>query len=144
MFGEAVNSAAAARGLTRAGIKAAQRRRGNTPMGWERRGDRRYYTRSKKVNGRVVRQYFGTGPIAELAADLDAVRWLERREERRKWRRSCEEWDEAEELLERLCSNSDRLAALALGAAGYHRHDRGNWRRKRHDGNDAQGQAGRQ
>ena len=33
-------------------------------MGWERG---RYYTRSKKVNGRVVREYVGTGQLAALA-----------------------------------------------------------------------------
>jgi hypothetical protein len=30
-------------------------------MGWDRG---RYYTRSRKVNGRVVREYVGTGPVA--------------------------------------------------------------------------------
>jgi hypothetical protein len=36
-------------------------------MAWEsRRG--RYYTRCQRVQGRVQRQYLGTGPAAEQAA----------------------------------------------------------------------------
>jgi len=33
-----------------------------TEMGWDQG---RYYTRSRKVNGRVVREYIGTGRVAE-------------------------------------------------------------------------------
>lgn len=49
-------------------------------MSWEARSgcSQRYYTRSRRVAGRVVRDYVGTGPAAEIAATLDAARRTER------------------------------------------------------------------
>ncbi len=49
-------------------------------MAWESRTgtERRYYTRSRKIRGRVVREYVGRGSKAEIEAALDQ----ERREER--------------------------------------------------------------
>jgi hypothetical protein len=41
-------------------------------MGWVQRRGRRYYYRSRWVNGRDVKEYVGTGEAAELAAKLDA------------------------------------------------------------------------
>ena len=33
-------------------------------MAWESRGNRRYFYHSAKVDGRVVKDYVGTGPVA--------------------------------------------------------------------------------
>ncbi len=41
-------------------------------MAWERRGDSSYLYRPRRVVGRVVRDYLGSGPQAQLAADLIA------------------------------------------------------------------------
>src|SRR5262245_55787564 len=100
-------------------------------MGWEVRGTRRYYTRSRKVGGRVVREYVGTGPVAEVAAAADALRQAQRRAEREARLAERARWEAALAPLEGLCLASDLLARAALTAAGYHRHDRGEWRRKR-------------
>src|SRR5262245_54846358 len=40
------------------------------PM-WQRRGKKLYYYRTRRVGRRVVREYFGSGPEAVLAAALD-------------------------------------------------------------------------
>ena len=53
-------------------------------MGWEKG---RYYTRSRKVKGRVVREYIGAGRIGELTAELDAIE-RERRDLKRHEARS--------------------------------------------------------
>src|SRR5690349_1861321 len=39
-------------------------------MGWEARGERFFYYRPRRAGGRVVRDYHGAGPAAQLAADL--------------------------------------------------------------------------
>lgn len=39
-------------------------------MGWERRGDSSFFYHPRRVGGRVVRDYLGSGPQAQLAADL--------------------------------------------------------------------------
>jgi hypothetical protein len=79
----------------------------------------------------VVREYVGTGPLAELTAELDA-------EERRRWEeeqaRRREERERLEALVapvEELCEAAEIIARAALIASGYHQHNRGEWRKRR-------------
>ena len=97
-------------------------------MGWDRG---KYYTRSRKVNGRVVREYVGKGPIGQLAAQMDALERDRRRIEKYRAmvaRVEAERVDEDLRAVERL---ADLLVRAALVAAGCHQHHRGEWRRKR-------------
>jgi hypothetical protein len=43
-------------------------------MSWDRQANRRYYSRSTKINGRIIREYVGGGEVGEIAATLDALR----------------------------------------------------------------------
>lgn len=98
-------------------------------MGWERR-DRggSYYTRSRKVNGKVVREYVGGGVVGEIAALEDAQARCEREEQEQFDREERERSDVLTEHIEQLCEEAETLARSALIAAGYRRHDRGEWR----------------
>jgi hypothetical protein len=40
-------------------------------MAWEQRGGRPYYYQSRRVNGRVVKEYVGAGPYAALQAHVE-------------------------------------------------------------------------
>jgi hypothetical protein len=103
-------------------------------MAWEtRKGRGGYYTRSKRVGGRVVREYVGTGPVAEAVAALDACERSERLAEREAWIRRREEMETTSKAVERFTADVHAVTRATLEAAGYHQHHRGEWR-KRADG----------
>jgi hypothetical protein len=114
-----------------------------------------YYTRSVRRGGRVTSMSFGPahGETARLFADVHRLEREERRIERmQRWEEKRErsearqqarraEREENRALRDRLDS-TDRLMAeyskrvtkaveAHLTALGYHRHDRGEWRRRR-------------
>ena len=99
-------------------------------MPWVRRGRHRYYVRRRKVRGAFVRQPFGRGPEAQLAAALAAQRQREREAEWARRRQERGRWDAKTETVQRLIEVSDLLVCAALLAAGFHQHQRGEWRRK--------------
>jgi len=101
-------------------------------MSWEQRnGCGAYYTSSHREDGRIVREYYGTGELGQLAADVDAIGRQARLFER----------DARAAERDRIAAIEDPVVAfgravdLAISAdllvAGYHRHDRGPWRRRR-------------
>jgi hypothetical protein len=101
-------------------------------MAWESRSGtgRRYYTRSRRVNGRVVREYVGRGrrgatarQDAERRARREEGR-LDRIDERARLEAVDARFDEWDELVK-----SVTWGMLLL--AGYHKHDRGEWRKRR-------------
>lgn len=108
-------------------------------MGWEKRkGGGRYYTRSRRVRGRVRREYVPLD-IAHIVAELDAEERLER-EYQRELKREQEAAEEAARaaFYARIFGPVDTLGAACevvmraeLERAGYHQHKRGEWRKKR-------------
>jgi hypothetical protein len=101
-------------------------------MGWEKRErGGLYYTRSRKVGGRVVREYVGGGMLGHIAALLDAQERRRQEEEAALWKEECERLDALVAPVEQLCEVAEILSRAVLLAAGYRRHQRGEWRRKR-------------
>jgi hypothetical protein len=97
-------------------------------MGWE--NDGRYYTRSRRLNGRVVREYVGRGAQAQLAAENDQIRRREAAAARQAWRTEQERVQELEAPMKELDALCDLLMRTTLEDAGYYQHDRGEWRRR--------------
>ena len=101
-------------------------------MGWEsRRGRGQYFTRSVRRAGRVVREYVGAGPKGETAAAEDAYRRSRRDVEQAAQRTERNQLNSNEAETSDLCLTVDKVVEAALAGAGYHRHDRGAWRRRR-------------
>jgi hypothetical protein len=113
-------------------------------MAWEtRNGKGRYYTRTRREGGRVVREYVGTGPAAEAAAALDERRRAERRAQAEARKAEEASWRAAGAPLRQLEGVTKALMAAALIVAGFRQHDRGAWRRRREgrgeEGTDREG-----
>ena len=77
-------------------------------MAWEsRRGTGRYYTRSRRKNGRVIREYCGKGLKGETAAIEDRKQRRAQREERKALARLIakgHQHQRALDVIDRLCS----------------------------------------
>jgi hypothetical protein len=103
-------------------------------MAWEERGRRRYYYRSVRRGSRVVKEYFGTGPVAERTAQLDEEDRRKREEAAEAWKEETRRMVALEASIEELCDAAETLARASLVVAGYRQHNRGEWRLRRGDG----------
>jgi hypothetical protein len=99
---------------------------------WERRerGDL-YYTRSRKEDSKVVREYVGGGVLGEIAALEDEYERRRRQEKAALWKEERQRLDDLTAPVEELCEAAEVLAHAALVAAGFRRHNRGEWRKRR-------------
>lgn len=100
-------------------------------MAWEtRKGRGSYYTRSRRVGGRVVREYVGSDSFAEAMAEIDALDRERQNEEQAAMRAE----QEAQRMIDlKIDEEGDFVRVLTqavLLANGYHSH-KGQWRKRR-------------
>ena len=100
-------------------------------MAWEKRPSGRYYYHPRRVGGRVRKFYLGRGDEAKLMAERVARERATRAVEREVVRSERARLEPLEHIMSSLDAGCGLLVAAVLTAAGYHRHDRGAWRRKR-------------
>lgn len=100
-------------------------------MSWDTktRGGK-YYYRTRRVQGRVVKQYVGVGPLAEMAALLDEREREQRRTARLAIKKERERLALADGTLSEAKRWIDLLVWSALILCGWHNHH-GTWRRRR-------------
>ena len=99
---------------------------------WERRERGGfYYTRSHKEDGRVVREYIGGGVLGEIAALEDEYKRRQREEEAASEKVERERLEDIMAPVEELSEAAEVLARAVLTVAGYRRHNRGEWRKRR-------------
>jgi hypothetical protein len=102
-------------------------------VAWERRErGGRYYTRSRRSpeDGRVLREYVGTGPLAEIVAEEDRTKRELAEAERKREKRDLERLEGLIAPVLELSEAAEILTHAHLIAAGYHRH-KGEYRRAR-------------
>lgn len=101
-------------------------------MGWEtRRNGRRYYYQASRVDGRVVKRYVGTGELAGLLGDYDQLAAQRRQLAAEADRADRADLDALQQEVADACDLVDQLTRAVLGMAGFHQHDRGEWRKRR-------------
>ena len=98
-------------------------------MGWEQRkgSGGLYYVQKRKHRGKVTSHYIGAGPAATAIAQEDAARRAQTEADRQQ--RQALEAQEAK--VTQYCKDFEALLQNTLEAAGYHRPDRGRWRKRR-------------
>jgi hypothetical protein len=102
-------------------------------VAWEtRERGGRYYTRSRRSpeDGRVLREYVGNGPFAELAAEADRTKREIAEAERRREKTELERLEALAAPVLEISEAAEIFVRAHLIACGYHRH-KGEWRRAR-------------
>jgi len=99
-------------------------------MVWEKRGQQFFYYRSRKVNGRVIREYLGRGQRAVKAAAEDTERQAVRNQERRE----RNTWGALDSQVVTLNTLITLLSQTHLVDGGFYRYKRGEWRKRRNNG----------
>lgn len=106
-------------------------------MGLEQRKGSTYYTRSVRVNGKVKREYLGSGAWALFAFEIEQAERLEERlrkmQERQQWQQEQDAVAALGHTVEAVCEEAGAAFRMVMEAAGYHRHERGEWRKRRQD-----------
>ena len=99
-------------------------------MAWITRNGRKSYHRYRRVNGKVVHTYVGTGPLALRAAKLDEEQRQERQRERQE--RNCwiATFKQGEANREKLDRNVELLLRAELLFAGFYLWNRCRWRKR--------------
>ena len=100
-------------------------------MSWEtRQRGGTYYTRSRWVDGRAVREYVGGGVIGRLAARQDELEHLQREQEAARRKEERERLERSAGFLRELDVATEVLIRAELLASGCYKH-KGEWRRLR-------------
>jgi hypothetical protein len=100
-------------------------------MGWEtRRGRGPYFCLSVRRFGRVTKEYYGKGQVAELATTLIAAQQVERRLARLQRQEEKARWAAALKAQQALDHLSNLLVQATLMMSGYLKPG-SSWRKKR-------------
>lgn len=101
-------------------------------MAWIKKGNRKYYYRSRREGDRVISEYMGVGPLAELQAEQDQAERLERQGRMRQQKKRRLEFKEAEQAADRAGNLINMITQAAYLVTGHYTHKR-QWRKWKDD-----------
>lgn len=104
-------------------------------MGWEQRGNNRYFYRKEREGSRVKSVYVGRGEIAHMISQIQSSAPSIERMARTLRSPEVIKREKAEAALELASDLIHLLTQATLLTAGFHTHHR-QWRQKRHVGSD--------
>lgn len=101
-------------------------------MAWERRqrGGKYFYTKERE-GGRVTSRYIGTGEVAACIAQFHALERQSKEDEREAERERRAQIAQKDAQNAAYFDEVEALFRQVMEAAGYHRHKRGKWRKRR-------------
>jgi hypothetical protein len=95
------------------------------------RGNKAYFYKSVRVGGRVRCHYFGSGQDARDMAEIEVLDREVRDLDAQRRRARRQRLDARDRAQARRFNRVELLIRLVLESAGFHRHKRGQWRRRR-------------
>jgi hypothetical protein len=97
---------------------------------WQQRGAKRYLTQSRKHQGRVIREYLGTGPSAEALYHVQVRERQQRHAAREAWHQTLADHTAVDAQVQRWWEQQGLLLQALLYTEGFYRHDRSSWRKR--------------
>ena len=104
-------------------------------MGWEQRGNNRYFYKKEREGSRVKSVYVGRGEVAQMVSNLQSSSSILEKLAGTIKSPEAIKAEKAEDVLEQVSDLIQLTTQAALLAAGFHTHHR-QWRRKR-DGSES-------
>lgn len=99
-------------------------------MGWEQRGNNRYFYRKEREGSRVKSVYVGRGEMAHMISQFESSSADLENLMRAKKSIEADELEKVEAAIDRAVGLTQLFTEATLLAAGFHTHHR-QWRRKR-------------
>ncbi len=99
-------------------------------MAWEKRGNRSYFYRKERINGKVKSEYVGSGEVAALLERCEKGRRELKQLEKEKLKRERMKAELIDEQINALSEINQNLVDALFLINGFHQHKR-QWRKKR-------------
>ena len=100
-------------------------------MAWSKRGENKYFYRSRREGSRVRSVYLGKGELANLAAQADALARAQRQQRAEELRELKWQLKTVGRGVDELCRMAELVARSELLIRGFYLHARSEWRKRR-------------